>query len=242
MKRNCRIAVVLCSVFVFLSGCSSFSDKTGVVSVCFDGTSLCRSADSAGSSLTVKLINADSGTVIDTVTKTVTSSDTQAEINFTAEIGLSVYLKAELAQSGTVVASGDSETVTVKDNTEVPLIMEWENGTVTVPVTLRNSSVDCTLNLNVTPADSAPAAVSGSSGITLKAGYAYTILLDAEFSGTAADYTDSRLSLYSGATAEYTSDTGSFTIQAYVTGTYKLFMEVCIAGIWYTGYETVVIE
>ncbi|MCK9170749.1 MAG: hypothetical protein M0P01_10075 [Treponema sp.] len=338
MKKNYGIACILCSVFVFLSGCSNFMDKTGAVSVSFDAASLCRSADSDGVSLTVKLINAASGAVIDTETKTVASSDTQAEISFTAETGLSVYLHAELTLSGTVVASGDSDTVTVKDSTEVPLGMTWKKGSVAVSVTLGTSSADGTLTvelinaetkavidtktetaassdtqkemsfspnlglsvylhaeltqsgtvvasgdsdtvtvkdstevplvmqwkkgsvtvsvmlgetpsdscafiLAVTSPDSAASAVSDSTGITLTAGYAYTISLDAEYLGTAADYTEIGLTLLSGTDPILSSADGTVTVPAYLTdGTYRLYMKACIDGMWYTGYETVVVE
>jgi hypothetical protein len=61
-------------------------------------------------------------------------SDSQIEISFTAEIGLRVYLHAELIQDGTVIASGDSAAVTVKSETEISLVLSETSAASTVYV------------------------------------------------------------------------------------------------------------
>jgi hypothetical protein len=139
MKRNYRIALLLGSVFILLSGCSSITDRTGAVSVCFDGSSLCRSAGTTDSSLTVKLVDAAAETVIDTAVKTIEPADSRVEMTFSADIGSSVYLKVELVQGATVLASGVSEKITVKAATEITLSMQTggnSTGTVTLDVPL----------------------------------------------------------------------------------------------------------
>jgi hypothetical protein len=245
MRRNYRITLILSSAFILLSGCSGFTDRTAAVSVCFDGSSLCRSADSADAALGVKLINAETGAVIGTETKTVSSSDSQTEISFTAETGLSVYLHAELTQSGTVVASGDSDTVTVETSgTEISLALEWGKGSVAVSVTQGETPSDsCSFSLTVASPDSASSSVTDSTGITLTAGYAYTLSLGAEVSGTAVSYDSSALVLYSGRDSVLSSTTGAVTVPAYfVAGTYTLYMEAYIDGICYTGHEAIIVK
>jgi hypothetical protein len=242
MRKNYRIVLILGSVFILLSGCSGFTDRTAAVSVCFDGSSLCRSADSADGTLTVKLINSETKAVIGTETKTFSSSDSQTEISFTAQTGLSVYLHAELTQSGTVVASGDSDTVTVRTETEIALAMQWKKGSVTVSVTQGNTD-SCAFSLTVTSPDSAAAEESDSTGLILTAGYAYTVSLGAEISGTAASYDSSVLTLYSGTDSVLSSTTGTVTVPAYLEeGTYRLYMEIHVDGIYYTGYETIIVK
>jgi hypothetical protein len=121
MKRNYRIALLLGSVFILLSGCSSITDRTGAVSVCFDGSSLCRSAGVSGLTIKVQLINAESGTVMNTQTKTFSAADTQTELSFSAQTGLNVYLKASLYAGSTLIATGESASVSVELRTEITL-------------------------------------------------------------------------------------------------------------------------
>jgi hypothetical protein len=243
MRKNYKIVFILCSVFILLSGCSGFTDK-GAVFVSFDGSSLNRSADSTDAVLTVKLINAESGQVLGTETESFSSSDSQIEINFTAEIGLRVYLHAELTQNETVSASGDSTTVTVKNETEISLVMQWKKGSVAVSVTQGATPSDgYSFNLAVTSSDSSASVVSDSSSITLSAGYAYLISFSTEFSGTETASDSRSLVLYSGSDSVLSSETGTVTVPAYfVAGTYTLYMEANIGGISYTGRETIIVE